>query len=122
MKKTVLREYARLIACVGANVQKGQDVLIYADLDQPEFVQMVVEECYKAKAREVTVMWNYQPLAKVHTRYQSLKTMSTVPEWSMARQELWCQTYPARIHIISEDPDGLKGMNMAKVAKARQKT
>ena len=48
--------------------------------------------------------------------------MSTVPEWSMARQELWCQTYPARIHIISEDPDGLKGMNMAKVAKARQKT
>ena len=48
MKKTVLREYARLIACVGANVQKGQDVLIYADLDQPEFVQMVVEVCYKA--------------------------------------------------------------------------
>ena len=122
MKKTVLREYARLIAQVGANVQKGQDVLIYADLDQPAFVQMVVEECYKCKAREVTVFWNYQPLAKVHTRYQSLKTMSTVPEWSKARQELWCETYPARIHIISEDPDGLKGMNMAKVAKARQKT
>ena len=122
MKKTILREYARLIAQVGANVQKDQDVLIYADLDQPAFVQMVVEECYKCKAREVTVMWNYQPLAKVHTRFQSLKTMSTVPEWSKARQELWCQTLPARIHIISEDPDGLKGMNMAKVAKARQKT
>ena len=122
MKKTILREYARLIAQVGANVQKDQDVLIYADLDQPEVVQMVVEECYKAKAREVTVMWNYQPLAKVHTRYQSLKTMSTVTEWSKARQELWCETLPARIHIISEDPDGLKGMNMAKVAKARQKT
>ena len=122
MKKTILREYARLIARMGANVQKDQDVLIYADLDQPEFVQMVVEECYKCKAREVTVMWNYQPLAKIHTRYQSLKTMSEVPEWSKARQELWCQTLPARIHIISEDPDGLKGMNMAKVAKARQKT
>ena len=122
MKKTVLREYARLIARMGANVQKGQDVLIYADLDQPEFVQMVVEECYKAKAREVTVFWNYQPLAKIHTRYQSLKTMSTVPEWSKARQELWCETLPARIHIISEDPDGLKGMNMKKVAQARQKT
>ena len=29
-------------------------------------------------------------------------------------------TVPCRIHLISEDPDGLKGMNMAKLAKARQ--
>ena len=43
MKKTILREYAKLIVRVGANVQKGQEVLIHADLDQPEFVQMVVE-------------------------------------------------------------------------------
>ena len=121
MKKTTLRAYARLIVRCGVNVQKGQDVLVYADLDQPEFVQMVVEEAYKAKAREVTVLWNYQPLEKIHTRYQSLKTMSTVQEWQKARQQLWCDTLPCRIHIISEDPDGLKGMNMAKVAKARQK-
>jgi len=121
MKKTTLRAYARLIARCGVNVQKNQDVLVYADLDQPEFVQMVVEECYKAKAREVTVMWNYQPLEKIHTRYQSLKTMSTVQEWQKARQQHWCDTLPCRIHIISEDPDGLKGMNMEKMAKARQK-
>ena len=122
MKKTVLREYAKLIVRVGVNIQKGQDLLIYADLDQPEFVQMVVEEAYNAKAREVTVFWNYQPLAKVHNRKQSLKTMSTVHEWQIARQKLWCETLPARLHLISEDPDGLKGMNMEKAAKARQKT
>ena len=44
MKKTVLREYARLIVRCGVNVQKGQEVMIYAGIDQPEFVQMVVEE------------------------------------------------------------------------------
>ena len=48
MKKTVLREYARLIVRCGINVQKGQEVMIYADLDQPEFVKLVVEEAYKA--------------------------------------------------------------------------
>ena len=122
MKKTVLRDYARLIARCGVNVQKGQDVLVYADLDQPEFVQMVVEECYKAKARKVIVEWNYQPLGKVHVRYQSVKTMGTVPEWQKARQQHFCDTLPARIHLISEDPDGLKGMNMAKMAKARRMT
>ena len=122
MKKTVLREYAKLIVRCGVNVQKGQEVMIYADLDQPEFVKMVVEEAYKAKAKKVIVEWNYQPLQKLHVRYQSLKTMSTVEEWVKARQEHICEVLPARIHLMSEDPDGLKGINMAKVSKARQAT
>ena len=120
MKKTVLREYARLIVRTGVNVQKNQEVMIYADLDQPEFVQMVVEEAYKAKAKKVIVEWSYQPLAKVNVRYQSVKTMGTVPQWQIARREHMVETMPARIHLISEDPDGLKGMNMGKVMKARR--
>ena len=120
MKKTVLREYARLIVRCGVNVQKGQEVVIYADLDQPEFVKLVVEEAYKAKAKKVTVEWNYQPLQKIHVRYQSVKTMGTVEEWVKARHEHYCDVIPVLIHLISEDPDGLKGINMAKVAKARQ--
>ena len=72
MKKTVLREYAKLLVRCGVNIQKGQDLMIYAGLDQPEFVQMVVEEAYKAKARKVIVEWSYDPLAKIHVRYQSV--------------------------------------------------
>ena len=87
MKKSVLREYAKLIVRCGVNVQKGQEVLIYADLDQPEFVKMVVEEAYKAKAKKVIVNWNYQPLQKIQVRGQSLTTMSTVEEWEKARQQ-----------------------------------
>ena len=120
MKKTALREYAQLIVKMGVNVQKGQEVMVYADLDQPEFVQMVVEEAYKAKAKKVIVEWSYQPLAKVNVRYQSVKTMGTVPQWQIARREHMVETMPARIHLISEDPDGLKGMNMKKIVKARQ--
>ena len=120
MKKSVLRDYAKLIIRCGANVQKDQEVLIYAELDQPEFVKLVVEEAYKAKAKKVTVEWNYQPLEKLHVRYQSVKTMGTVTDFQKARQQHYCDTLPARIHLISEDPDGLKGMNMAKMAKARK--
>ena len=120
MKKSVLREYARLIVRCGINVQKGQEVLIYADLDQPEFVKMLVEEAYKAKAKEVEVLWDYQGLQKIHTRYQTVKTLGTVKKWQKERQEHYCQALPARIHLISEDPDGLKGVNMKKLAKAQQ--
>ena len=120
MKKATLRAYARLIVRAGINVQKGQEVLIYADLDQPEFVQMVVEEAYKAKASKVIVEWSYAPLEKIHVRHQSVKTMGKVEKWQLERQEHFCQAMPARIHLVSEDPDGLKGMNMEKVAKAQQ--
>lgn len=120
MKKSVLRQYARLIVRSGVNVQKGQEVLIYAGLDQPEFVAMVVEEAYKAKAKKVTVEWNYQPLDKLHTRYQTVKTMGTVQQWQKERRQYQVDTVPCRIRLESDDPDGLKGMNMEKVAKARQ--
>ena len=120
MKKTILKEYARLIVRTGLNVQRNQDVLIMADLDQPEFVKLVAEECYRAKAREVTIHWNYQPMQKIHARYQSIKTMGAVPEWQKARQQYYCDTLPCRLYLISEDPDGLKGVNTEKMAKARQ--
>ena len=120
MKKSILREYAKLIVRCGVNVQKGQTVLVHAGLDQPEFVQLVVEEAYKAKAKEVIVEWSYQPLAKLHYRYQSLKNLGTVQEWQKARLAHYGDIVPARIHLTSADPDGLKGVNVAKMAKARQ--
>ena len=120
MKKSVLREYAKLIVRCGANVQKGQEVMIYAELDQPEFVQMVAEEAYKAKAKKVIVEWSYQPLSKVHVRYQTVKTLGDVPQWQRERRQHMVDTVPCRIHIISDDPDGLRGMNTEKLAKARK--
>ena len=48
-------KYARVIVRIGANVQKGQDVRVTAELDQAELVRAVVEECYKAGAKYVDV-------------------------------------------------------------------
>ena len=120
MKKSVLREYARLIVRCGVNVQKGQEVLIHAGLDQPEFVAMVVDEAYKAKAGKVTVNWSYQPLTKLHARYQTVKSLGSVQEWEKLKLQHYVDTVPCRIHLISDDPDGLKGVNTAKLAKGRQ--
>ena len=121
MKKTVLREYAKLIAKTGVNVQKGQEVFIQAELDQPEFVAMVVDECYKLKAKKVVVDWSYQPLTKLHVRYRSLKTLSTLDNYEEARWQHYVDTIPCRIYLLSEDPDGLRGVNQEKMAKAQQK-
>lgn len=118
MNKTRLRKYANLIARCGVNVQKGQEVVINAGLDQPEFVKMVVEECYKAGAKDVSVDWHYQPLTKTHVRYCSDKVLATVEKWQIERLEHRAEVLPCMIHLISDDPDGLAGINQKKMAKS----
>mgnify|MGYP004654537785 FL=1 len=120
MKKSVLKKYAELIAKTGINVQKGQDVIIRCDLDQPEFVKMVTEYCYKFGARKVTIEWSYQPLAKVHNKYCSVKTLATLEKWEEEKLKHNSLTLPALIWLDSEDPDGLKGMNEKKSAEAQR--
>ena len=120
MKKTILRKYARLIARAGVNIQKGQEVIITCDLDQPKFVEMLVDECYKAGAKKVIVYFDYQPLEKLHVRHQTVTTMSGVEEWEKARLQHYVDVLPCRIYLASEDPDGLKGINQKKMAKAGQ--
>lgn len=121
MKKTVLQRYAHLIAKTGVNVQPGQEVVVRAGLDQPEFVQMVVEECYKLGASLVTVDWEYQPLAKTRYRYAKTNVLAKVEEWELAKIKHRVETLPAMIYLESEDPDGLAGMNQKKFAAVQQK-
>ena len=120
MQKTRLKQYARLIARMGCNVQKGQDVFLEAEVDQPEFVAMVTDELYKAGARKVVVNFTYQPLTKLHVRHRSVKTLSTVDSYEEARLQYMAEHFPCRLYLVSEDPDGLKGVNLSKMAKGRQ--
>ena len=120
MKKTILKKYARLIAECGANVQKGQEVFILAQTDQPEFVGMVTEACYKLGASRVVVDFDYAPLEKLHVKYCSLDTLGSLTRYQKARWEHYVEKIPCRIYLESEDPDGLKGIDQDKMLKARQ--
>lgn len=120
MKKSIQRKYARLIARVGANIQKGQSVIINAQADQHEFITYLVDECYKAGAKEVRVEWALQAVTKLHYRHQSVKTLCEVPKWQEEKQQDNCDRLPCIIHILSEDPDGLNGINREKLVKSQQ--
>ena len=118
MNKTRLKKYANLIAKCGVNVQKGQEVFITAELDQPEFVKMVVEECYKAGAAKVTVDWAYQPLTKLNVRYCKPDVLGKMEKWQLEKWEHQAEVLPCKIYLMSEDPDGLAGVNQKKYAAA----
>lgn len=118
MNKTLLKKYARLITCKGANVQKGQGVIITAATDQEPLVCAIADQCYKAGAKWVDVEWTSQALDKITFRGRTLKTLQTVPQWKKEKYQMEVDEIPATIYILSEDPDGLSGVNKEKLQKA----
>ena len=119
MKKTILRKYARLAVRTGVNLKKGQGCAIYAQVEQHEFAELVAEEAYRAGAKWVQVFWQDQAVRKLDLRHQTVTQLSRVEEWEKVQQQMFVDQLPARIHISSEDPDGLKGVSVPKMQKAQ---
>lgn len=120
MKKSVLKSYADLIAQKGVNVQKGQEVLVMCNLDQPEFISLVVESLYKRGAKKVYVEWGYDALTRLAVKYQSDETLGTVDKVALEKLKWRSKTLPAHLYLVSDDPDGLKGIDMGKYVKAQR--
>ena len=117
-----IEKYAKVVANIGVRVQKGEEVWVYAGLDQPEFVYMVVEECYKAGAKHVEVVFSYDALAKLTTKYETVNSLARISPHRKAKLRYQSTKLPSLIYIDSDDPDGLKGVDQMKLAKARQKS
>ncbi|MDE7330184.1 MAG: aminopeptidase [Clostridia bacterium] len=120
MNKTRLKKYAKLIVKCGLNVKKGQEVIIRCGIDQPEFVAMCVEECYKRGAERVKVEWSYMPVSKIHYKYRSLETMSEFTAVEKAEWERKVEKLSCLLWLDSDDPDGLNGTDSEKISKANQ--
>jgi Leucyl aminopeptidase (aminopeptidase T) len=113
----MLRKYARLIIEKGVNLKKGQGCVIYVEVEQYEFARIVEEEAYRAGAKWVMMNWSDQPSGKLKYRHETQTTMSEVQPWEEAKQQYMVDTLPALVHIVSSDPDGLKGVNVEKMQK-----
>ncbi len=122
MNQEKLRKYARLIAVKGAGVVNGDEVWISCAIDQPDFITMLVEECYKAGAKTVEVKWTSDPIYVLHFKYETVNQLAKTSPYALAKLKYAVKKLPTRIYISSEDPDGLKGINQAKMAKVNMKS
>lgn len=119
MKIKVLKEYAKLIAQKGVNVQKGQQVWITASLDQPKFVEILAQECYELGAEKVVVDWRCDKLSVIDSKYMTQEAMNKVEDWQVEKMKYQTSVLPARIYLDSDDPDGMKDARQDKIAAQR---
>ncbi len=120
MNKIKAKRYAKLLVKCGLNVKRGQTVFITAEVDQVEFVEMVVEECYRAGAKRVVMEWTCDSVTKIDYEYQTLETMSEVTPFAEAKLKFKADDLSCRLFIESSDPEAMQGVDMEKVSKARQ--
>ena len=118
MNKRLLKKYAELVVKVGVNVQKGQGVVLRCSIDQGKFAALLTEAAYKAGAKWVEIQWQYQETDKLDQNYQTLEQLSQVTPWELAKEEYMLAELPALIYVLSDDPDGLNGVDQEKLQRS----
>ena len=112
-----IRNYARLISRVGVNIQNGQEVDVTSEIEQAEFVRVLVEELYDAGASKVNLNWTDTAISRIEIEKADIERLSHLQSFEKARHEFNIEKHPARIYIDSEDPDALKGIDQERYGK-----
>lgn len=118
MNQKLLAEYASLIVRKGANVQKGQLVMVKAPVEVYEFVRLVVEEAYKAGAGEVIVNYNDTRNNRADYIYRSLEDLKQVPDYVISKAHYQVDNKACFISLVSPDSEAMAGVDPKKVQEA----
>jgi len=118
----MLRKYAKLAVCVGANVRKNQPLLISASVETKDFVRLVVEEGYKAGASLVSVRWLDQQVAHTTYKYATVETLTEVPEYLVQQMRYYVDKGYAALSISADTPGLMADIDPNKLQQAGMAT
>ena len=112
---TMLKKYAELAVRAGANVQKGQLLVLSAPVECTEFARLCMEEAYRAGAAEVEVIWSDEQVSRLRYEYEGTETLSTVPPWQVERKRNQVDRKCAYLYIAADTPGLLAHIDGAKL-------
>ena len=112
---TMLKKYAELAVRAGANVQKGQLLVLSAPVECTEFARLCMEEAYRAGAAEVEVIWSDEQVSRLRYEYEGTETLSTVPPWQVERKRNQVDRKCAYLYIDADTPGLLAHIDGAKL-------
>lgn len=111
-----LRLYAQLTVQEGVGLERGQELIISAEVDQTQFVRLVAQEAYKAGAKNVEVFWKDSELMRTRFIEASDEAIAYAPNWLYDGITRAHKENAARLSIASADPQMLAGISPNRVA------
>ena len=107
-----LAEYADLAVRVGANIQKGQYLLINTSTETLEFTRLVVKKAYEAGAGRVHVNLTDASFERAYYDHVTVEETANFPKWIVSQREELIERKGALLWIDAEDPDLLTGVDV----------
>lgn len=117
MDEKQIREYARLIVRVGANVQKDQTVVIACPVDCAEFGRKLIAEAYEAGARDVIVDWRDDAALRLHYLNAREDLFDRIYPWTAMQKNTLAREGAAYIAVDGSDPENLKGVDPERIRR-----
>src|SRR3954447_15757200 len=115
-----IEDYARLVVRVGVDVQHGQDVIVYADIDHAPFVRALVAEAYRAGARNVDVDYRDPYVRRALVAEGSDESLGVTPASSLARIRHAAENGSAVIAVSGgSNAEVYEGLDPARLGRAR---
>lgn len=118
--ETLLTKYANLIVNTGINIRKGQNVIIYAEIEQQQLVHALIDAAYAGGANRVDVDWSDLHTKREFLRHASATDLQALPESAHVRAQEIADNVTSRIAVVSNDPDGFAGIDGQRVSAFEQ--
>ena len=119
MNENMLMQYARLVAGVGINVQKGQTVVVRCPVDCAAFGRMLNQACFELDARDVVMEWRDDFCSRERYLHADDSVFDSNYPWDVQKNAELGKAGAGYITIAASDPENLRGVDPDRLSRKR---
>ena len=112
-----IKKYIEAVVSIGVNIQEGQNLIIYCDVQQAAIARMALEIAYKRGAKDVMIAWSDTISERLDYLLAPEEKFGKVPTWYEERVKHFINEEYHILSIDSDDPDAYVGVDEDRVEK-----
>lgn len=111
----MLKKYAELIVKQGVNLQKGQELVIDASVENYELVRCIAKVAYEVGAKDVIVLYGDEKITRLRYENCPVEHFRDIPQYLVELRNQYALRHAAVVSITSSNPEALKGIDPLKI-------
>jgi aminopeptidase len=116
-----LEEYARLVLRIGAGLERGQDIAVWATVEHVPFVRAFARVAYQLGARSVETLYSDDQLTRAQVLYAEDGFLGFTPPWQVAHVEDLDARRAALVNVQTPDFEATEGLPGARIARTEKR-
>ena len=108
--------YAELAVSIGANMQKGQEVVIRCDVNCQDFAHLIAQKAYELGAKKVHMEWRDEKFDRINMLNADKNALCDIPSYQTELWNYFVERKCCLISISADDPNKYKGCDADKLA------